>query len=52
MNKKIKYQTKTIHLSVWSKRKLERYIAKGWEVVSSYGGALGTRQTVTLRRQK
>lgn len=50
--RRVKYQTKTIHLSVWSKRKLERHLRRGWEVVNSYGGALGTRQTVTMRREK
>ena len=50
--RRVKYQTKTIHLSVWSKRKLERHLRRGWEVVNSYGGALGTTQTVTLRREK
>lgn len=50
--KRIKYRTKTVHTSVWSQRKVTRLVAKGWEVVSTYGGSLGTRQTVTLRRPK
>lgn len=50
--KKIKYQTKTIRISAFTPRKLNKYLRRGWEVVNQYGGALGTVQTVTLRRQK
>lgn len=52
MTKRIKYQTKTIRTSVWSRGKVARLVSRGWEVVSTMGGSLGTVQTVTLRRPK
>lgn len=50
--KRVKYKTKTIHVSGFNPGKVARYVARGWEVVSTYGGALGTAQTVTLRKAK
>ena len=50
--KKIRYQTKTVRMSAYRPRKINKYLRAGWEVVSTVGGSLGTVQTVTLRRQK
>lgn len=47
-----RYQTKTIRIGYWGDRKVRRLVARGWEVVHSSGGALGTGRTITLRREK
>lgn len=44
-----RYETKTLRLGL-NKKQLNRHIEAGWEVTSSSGGAIGTGQTVTLRR--
>lgn len=47
-----RYQTKTIRIGYWGDGKVRRLVAKGWEVVHTKGGQLGTAQTITLRREK
>lgn len=50
MSKKM-YETKRFDSGL-SARKLERYIAEGWEVANSKGGNFGAAQAVTLRRAR
>ena len=47
-----KYETKQIRVGVWGQRKVKRLVAKGWQVMHTSGGVLGSSQIVTLRREK
>ncbi|UDL16258.1 hypothetical protein [Microbacterium phage MO526] len=48
-NKRDPYLTKTVTVG-YSDRKVRKLVADGWEVVATRGGALGSAQTVTLRK--
>lgn len=49
-SKRSPYETKTVTTTVFSPRKLNKYIRKGWEVVSSNQRGIGGVHDHTLRR--